>query len=314
MARTVNPSGVGLWVRRLAEEIEPSASGSLGLINFTGSRHLETLTGLQGKNEEDVLNTGGATTSPEADEEGELLTTSGKAQKNGGGDAAFGWHRQVQSNAGGNCWKSRSKDLVLTAVTNAFRAYEEFLKQTCKGSPHPPIHAVDTNSIPNHNLVDTANNKSIEGESSQLVKENSAETVGESPDMALITHLETCLVWNTQRLLRVLPSVFRYLPHLATGREEIILLLVSIVDPVELFNYEFRLTLGEFSVMGNQSESLTRLTKASLSWEFVEQQYFWRLMGAELQAGPPSTTLQVSLCIIICNCSFLALLNSHLSL
>lgn len=310
----MNPSDVGLWLCRLAEEIEPSASGSLGMINLTGSPHLETLTGgLQGRNEEDVFNTVGATTNPEADEE-ELLSTSGKTQKNGGGDAAFGWHRQVHSNAGGNCQKSSRKDLVLTAVANAFKAYEEFLKQTCKGSPHPPIHAVNTNSIPNHNLVDSVNNKSIEGECSLLVKESSAETAGESPDMALITHLETCLVWNTQRLLRVLPSVFRYLPHLATGSEEIILLLVSNVDPVELFNYEFRLTLGEFSVMGNQSESLARLTKASLSWEFVEQQYFWRLMGAELQAGPPSTTLQVSLCIITSNRGFLALLNCLLSL
>jgi hypothetical protein len=80
---------------------------------------------------------------------------------------------------------------------------------------------------------------------------------------------------------------------LATGKEYVVQLLVTTVDPVELSNFEFWLTLGELAVMGNQSDALTRLTKASLSWEFMEQQYFWRLMVAELQAGSPSTVLQV---------------------
>jgi hypothetical protein len=124
-------------------------------------------------------------------------------------------------------------------------------------------------------------------------KSNNSGLEADSLDAGLVTHLETCLVWNTQRLLQVLPSVFRYLPHLATGKEYIVQLLVTTVDPVELSNFEFWLTLGELAVMGNQSDALTRLTKASLSWEFMEQQYFWRLMVAELQAGSPSTVLQV---------------------
>jgi hypothetical protein len=100
-------------------------------------------------------------------------------------------------------------------------------------------------------------------------------------------------VWNMQRLSRVLPSVFRYLPHLATGKEATVLLLVSTVDPVDLSNYEYWLTVGEFAVIGREAESLGRLIKASLSWDSIEQQYFWRLMAAEVLALSPDPALQV---------------------
>jgi hypothetical protein len=115
-----------------------------------------------------------------------------------------------------------------------------------------------------------------------------------TPDALLVRDLETCFVWNMQRLSRVLPSVFRYLPHLATGKEATISLLVSTVDPVDLSNYEYWLTVGEFAIVGREAELLGHLIKASLSWDSIEQQYFWRLMGAEVLALSSNAALQVS--------------------
>ncbi|CAM6043108.1 unnamed protein product [Sphagnum compactum] len=222
--------------------------------------------------------------------------------------SAFGWPKTGhQSNSpkhvGNSVLKLQSRDFVSqTAVANAFKAYENFLKQTCSGSStaFPPHSSGDTNDTPNHKLMEVTEEGG--GAVTTVGKSNNSGLEADSLDAGLVTHLETCLVWNTQRLLQVLPSVFRYLPHLATGKEYIVQLLVTTVDPVELSNFEFWLTLGELAVMGNQSDALTRLTKASLSWEFMEQQYFWRLMVAELQAGSPSTVLQVvKICLGVVN-------------
>ncbi|CAM6048862.1 unnamed protein product [Sphagnum compactum] len=187
--------------------------------------------------------------------------------------------------------KVQPKDSVIrTAGANAFKAYEVFLKKISRGSSKSPPHASGAiNDLANHKSVKTAEQ---EGAPIALKSDNSRVEL-DSLDASLMTHLETCLVWNIQRLLRILPSVFRYLPHLATGKEDIVQLLVTAVDPVELYNFEFWLTLGEFAVIGKQSDALTKLITASLTWEFMEQQNFWRLMVAELQAGPPSMVLQV---------------------
>ncbi|CAK9268434.1 unnamed protein product [Sphagnum jensenii] len=222
--------------------------------------------------------------------------------------SAFGWPKtghqsNLPKHVGNSVLKLQSRDFVSrTAVANAFKAYENFLKQTCSGSStaFPPHSSGDTNDSPNHKLMEVIEEGG--GAVTTVGKSNNSGLEADSLDAGLVTHLETCLVWNTQRLLQVLPSVFRYLPHLATGKEYLVQLLVTTVDPVELSNFEFWLTLGELAVMGNQSDALTRLTKASLSWEFMEQQYFWRLMVAELQAGSPSTVLQVvKICLGVVN-------------
>jgi integrator complex subunit 3 len=292
------------YVSRLAEEVATSSCSSLGLKGITGSLEVEPRDCTTRGSELDKTDTGGPPVVLDFDEEGEVLESSIEPpfegiHENGGGRSAFGWpktgHQSNLPKHVGNCvLKLQSRDFVSqTAVANAFKAYENFLKQTCSGSStaFPPHSSGDTNDTPNHKLMEVTEEGG--GAVTTVGKSNNSGLEADSLDAGLVTHLETCLVWNTQRLLQVLPSVFRYLPHLATGKEYIVQLLVTTVDPVELSNFEFWLTLGELAVMGNQSDALTRLTKASLSWEFMEQQYFWRLMVAELQAGSPSTVLQV---------------------
>lgn len=275
---------------RLAEETEVSASGNLKSV--TGGSETEKLNSHIKLGEEGPKS--GATSSPNAEEVGEVLKNSGKNSqehsKNGGDGSPFAWNHRVVSNSVEKCQKLCSKKMVIgTCAVNAFKAYEDFLQQMSKEAPIS--QAGDSNTPPNQNSVNS-NSTAKEGEG-PLLKTNNVDTEGESPYAALVRHLETCFIWNTQRLVRLLPSIFRYIPHLSTGREEVVLLLVSTVDPVELFSYEFHLTIGEFAVIGGELDSLAHLIKGSLNWDSIEQQFFWRLLVAEFQTRPPAVAVQV---------------------
>ena len=244
------------------------------------------------KPEQEVDKSGGANRMNSVD--GEVMSKIG----NGADGTGLRGNHQTNRTLVENDVNFHSKDAALqSSVAIAFRAYEEFLSHLSRGNP--PSQAGDSTALANHKPI-MSSSMALEGQASLPLESNRAIIDGETqkldamtPDALLVGDLETCFMWNMQRFSRVMPSVFRCLPHLATGKEAMISLLVSTVDPVDLSNYEYWLAVGEFAVLGRKVKSLGRLIKASMNWDCIEQQYFWRLMGAEMLALSPDSTLQV---------------------
>ncbi|KAG0573724.1 hypothetical protein KC19_VG203900 [Ceratodon purpureus] len=274
------------YVSRLAKGLKVPRFSAPGLAEVTGDTEVEVSVKLEQDGKIRITSV--------ADEDGGVMSKIG----NGGNGSGFGGNHQSNRNLLINDDKFYPKDMALqSSVANAFKSYEEFLRQLSRGNP--PSQAGDSNVLANHKPI-MPSSTALERQGSLPLESNRAVVDGEiqildakTPDELLVRDLETCFMWNMQRLSRVLPSVFRYLPHLATGKVAMILLLVSTVDPADLSNYEYWLTVGEFAVVGRETESLGRLIKASLSWDSIEQQYFWRLIGAEELALYPDTALQV---------------------
>jgi hypothetical protein len=280
------------WIVRLAEglKVPPFSGPCLTVVGGDAEGDLSVKL-----EEEGAKSTVANRISSVPDGDAEVMSKIG----NGGNGSGLGGNHQTNRNLSENDAKFYPKDVALQSrVANAFKAYEEFLRQLSRGNP--PSQAGDSGIMANHKPI-LSNSATLERQASLPMESNRAIMDGEvqildakTPDALLVRDLETCFVWNMQRLSRVLPSVFRYLPHLATGKEATISLLVSTVDPVDLSNYEYWLTVGEFAIVGREAELLGHLIKASLSWDSIEQQYFWRLMGAEVLALSSNAALQVS--------------------
>ncbi|CAM6116565.1 unnamed protein product [Calypogeia fissa] len=281
------------YVSRLTEEIEPTSTRSLRSRGLSSSAtpDSDALVGVLTKLEEDSCTT---RMNGDGEEMAELAESSGEGireqRKNGlTGLGAAKLHGSPNPSPLTRK-ASRSRDLnaagdmhtrLRTAVVDAFKSYEEYLNLVKR----VPLGSQQLDS--NNSSQGNSNTTEV------LAKPEAADLDGDSVEAELVSDLETCLLWNTNRFLRVLPSVFRYLPSLSTGREDILQLLVSSLDPQELCNFEFRLLLGEFAILGDHVEGLPRLIKNSLKWEFMEQQIFWRLLVAELQAASPAVLMQV---------------------
>ncbi|KAL3684874.1 hypothetical protein R1sor_002896 [Riccia sorocarpa] len=296
------------YVSRLAEEID--AFSKIRMAKFPaaagGFQELEIVANSKSKDETYEVGVNG-----DGNEEGEFTESTGDSirepKKNG--LTALGLKLQGTPSPGGTTKKeNRSRDqhvgwdmdARLRAVSDAFKAYEEFLKLRSRGTS--PAGQADSNGV-------TSQQQGLQSSRVEApVKVESGDTVSDSMDIELLSDLEACLLWNIKRFLRILPSVFRYLPSLVTGKDTILQLLVSCLDPQDLSNFEFRLILGEFAILGDHQEVLLRSIKNSLNWEFIEQQYFWRLLVAELQAASPSVILQV---LKICSGLLNPLVNSE---
>ncbi|KAJ7552965.1 hypothetical protein O6H91_06G078600 [Diphasiastrum complanatum] len=276
------------YVSRLAEELELSASSCLGLLrSVKGASHSE----FQGS--EDVLvkdEEGVVQSSSDDGEDGEctenreLEESEGATSVLSSGSQSIGQASTHKGKNGQTIRRRGSQSACRTAVADGFKSYEAFLNE---------LHL---RCRPRYQLVNSSQNQvtGTDIAAGENTQEESIEVRSDTLNALLMRDLQTCLVWNISRCMKVLPSVFRYLPALATGRENVVHLLVSIIDPVELLlNFEFRLLLGEFSVVGEEEKGLATLITSSVGWDSFEQQYFWRILIADLQAAIAPLTLQV---------------------
>jgi integrator complex subunit 3 len=263
------------YVSRLAEEVKLPVLSRSGLTVILGECEAE-----------DGVKSGVANMVNAVGEGIEKSSNLSQEYRSNGGDVTG--NHQTNSSTVENDSKPQSKDVDSDiSVDSGFKAYQEFLRQLSKG--HPSGEGGELNFTANHNSTGLETQESKSG----VMDDGTHKVELKCPDDVLIRHLETCLTWDMRRLARVFPSVFRHLAHMASGKEAIVSLLMSTVDPVELANYEYRVTVGEFSVVGRDVESIARLIKCSLSWDSIEQQFFWRLMCAEVLAVSPTPALQV---------------------
>eukprot|EP00850_Spirogloea_muscicola_P005247 SM000023S07703 [mRNA] locus=s23:946106:951441:- [translate_table: standard] len=180
------------------------------------------------------------------------------------------------------------------AVADAFWAYEEFLRDVGK---RKGATAAATSAA----AVREGESKS-EAAAGSSAGDSKAAGVPELPSLQqlLLTDLGTCLLWNTYRLLQVLPAVFKYLPHLTMCNEEVVHLLLSALDPLELCRLLCRVDVGDVAIVGSGSKDvdMARLVKGSLAWESLEQQWFWQLLAAEVQRWPLPALLRLLTTVI----------------
>jgi hypothetical protein len=158
----------------------------------------------------------------------------------------------------------------LPVVSDAFKSYKVYIKGVyrSKGTLAKPL---------------SSGSSTLEN---GLQRPETTEGVDEL-EPVLLTDLETCLTWSIQRLLFVFFMVFSHLPDISGGRKQVIKLLVSVLDPLTLSKLEMKLSLREISVLGQQPDCIADLIKSSVSWDCFEQQYFWRMLVAELHNAIP---------------------------
>lgn len=106
--------------------------------------------------------------------------------------------------------------------------------------------------------------------------------VDKSLTKLLISDLISCTEWGDKRLKCLFCSVFRHLPDLSIGREEIIRLLVSRLEHTDLINIQFEIGLKKFSLFGEDSETFLPIIQSSVNWGCLEQHNFWQLIRSEL--------------------------------
>ncbi|KAL2653043.1 hypothetical protein R1flu_021171 [Riccia fluitans] len=281
------------YVSRLAEEIESFSKIRVAKFPASASGGHEFETAANSKSEDETYEAG---VNGDGNEEGEFTESIGDSVREPKKNGLTGLTAKLQgtpSSAATSKKESRFRDSQvgwdmdarLRAVSDAFKAYEEFLKVRGRGTPSTA--QADNNGV-------TPQQQGLQNSRVETpVKIETGDMESDNMDGELLSDLEVCLLWNIKRFLRVLPSVFRYLTGLVTGKDNILQLLISCLDPQDLCNFEFRLLLGEFAILGDHQEVLFRSIKNSLKWEFIEQQYFWRLLVAELQAASPAVILQV---------------------
>eukprot|EP01018_Ginkgo_biloba_P035542 Gb_23780 [translate_table: standard] len=199
------------------------------------------------------------------------------------------WHAEKYSLCvsarGGSCsdiqhTKSMDINHVHKMVEDAFTAYKDFLMFT--GTTMPMHQTVNSSPIKNSFL------KRSDGFSPKGIKDTDQNAA-----VVFLADLRTCCLWSASRSLQVLKSIFCYLSDFSTGREDVIHLLVCLLVPADLLKFEIKLGLKDFSVFGEDPQTLCSLIKCSLDWDFTEQQIFWQLLISELQvsAVPLAMTL-----------------------
>mgnify|MGYP002775512892 CR=1 FL=1 len=188
--------------------------------------------------------------------------------------SAFSWHKALQMNELSEVGISQNSKVTskshLPVVSDAFKSYKVYIKAVYrkKGTFAKPS-SCDSSKLEN-------------GIQTQEPKERVDEL-----EEVLLQDLETCLTWSIQRLLLVIFMVFSHIPDVSGGKKQVIKLLVSVLDPRNLSKLELKLSLKEISVLGTQPDRIADLIKSSVSWDCFEQQYFWRILVAELHNAVP---------------------------
>ncbi|KAI9596655.1 protein-domain-containing protein [Syncephalis fuscata] len=103
-----------------------------------------------------------------------------------------------------------------------------------------------------------------------------------------ITDIKNRLVTDIQLIHEKYPEIcfsclsmlFQYLPDMTMGNEPLVHILVSVIEPNDLFTVTCNLITGQWRLFGNECQSV--LSEMLLSWDTLEQMNAWQLLQAEL--------------------------------
>ncbi|KAL2941963.1 Integrator complex subunit 3-like protein [Bienertia sinuspersici] len=103
-----------------------------------------------------------------------------------------------------------------------------------------------------------------------------------APGKLLSIDVLSSSLWNSKNFKDVFCSIFAYLPDLSHSNEDVILLLVSQLEDIDLISMQIDLGLKRFAVFGKDVKNLLELTRRSVYWKQVDQHKLWGLIRSEL--------------------------------
>lgn len=101
----------------------------------------------------------------------------------------------------------------------------------------------------------------------------------------LFSDITSCSDWESKRLKCIFCCVYRHFSDLCIGEEGIMKLLLGRLDHSALVNMQMEIGLKNFSIFGENTETIFHLIKSSLNWGCVEQHKFWGLIRSELSGS-----------------------------
>ncbi|XP_031564730.1 integrator complex subunit 3-like [Actinia tenebrosa] len=96
----------------------------------------------------------------------------------------------------------------------------------------------------------------------------------------LIEDLKVCQDYDPRAFRYIIPSIYRKFAEHVVGDSEILHMLVTNMEPIQLNTFICEITLGELIIFGEQKQ-LDTLIESTLDWESFEQYCVWQLIQAE---------------------------------
>uniref|UniRef100_H2ZMT6 SOSS complex subunit A homolog n=1 Tax=Ciona savignyi TaxID=51511 RepID=H2ZMT6_CIOSA len=94
----------------------------------------------------------------------------------------------------------------------------------------------------------------------------------------LMMDLKHCQEDDVTMLVFLVPHVFKQFPEHCIGNSELLNIIVAVLDPQQLEEFQCLIMTGELVMM--RKDSLLNVLVASLEWESFEQYCVWQLLGA----------------------------------
>ncbi|KAJ3641544.1 hypothetical protein Zmor_028047 [Zophobas morio] len=97
-------------------------------------------------------------------------------------------------------------------------------------------------------------------------------------DASLLDDLVACHVSDTKLMMWIVPDLFRDFKHQTVNNAQIIRVIISAIDSRQLQTLVGKVLQGHLVMF--KSENILPLLKLTLSWESIEQFFFWQLIHA----------------------------------
>jgi len=113
-----------------------------------------------------------------------------------------------------------------------------------------------------------------------------------TPQEAFVVDVKACAEESLILATRMTVVALEYLPQATVSYPNLIHVLISIIDPVELCTLLLRLSTSELRVVGHPQDALP-LLEQSLEWDSSEQALLWQIVTAEYALQAPSDALDL---------------------
>ncbi|CAH0553615.1 unnamed protein product [Brassicogethes aeneus] len=129
--------------------------------------------------------------------------------------------------------------------------------------------------------IRTENKKEDQTKASALkisVYKDFCQTIAKKLDLCLFDDLTTCHVSDTKLMMWIVPDLYRDFKQQTLNNAQILRVIISAIDCRQLQTLVGKVLQGHLVMF--KSENILPLMKTSLSWESIEQLFFWQLVNA----------------------------------
>lgn len=129
--------------------------------------------------------------------------------------------------------------------------------------------------------IRTENKKEDQTKASALkisVYKDYCQTIEKKLDLCLFDDLMACHISDTKLMMWIVPDLYRDFKQQTLNNAQILRVIISAIDCRQLQTLVGKVLQGHLVMF--KSENIMPLMKTSLSWESIEQLFFWQLVNA----------------------------------